>query len=245
MQETLPAPPPLDDLLADGQVALFLDFDGTLVPIAATPDSIEVPKDLRTGLNALSHRLDGRLALVSGRAIEDIAAHLGGLDVAAAGSHGIDRRRADGSQLGAEALDFPREAERALVAHAGESGLTLERKPHGAALHYRDHPHLAERGMALAQCVADEHGLILKRGKAVIELVQPGSNKGGAVLAFMDIAPFAGAKPVFIGDDMTDEDGFEAVRKMGGIAILVGNRAPSAAHFALANTDEVQAWLGL
>ena len=245
MNETLPAPPPLDDLLAEGPIALFLDFDGTLVPIAPTPDGIAVPAGLHADLLQLAERLDGRLALVSGRALDDIETHLGALDLAAAGSHGIDRRDANGAQLGAEAVDFPQEVEQALAAFVQESRFSLERKPHGAALHYRGHPDLADEGMALARDLAAQHELEVKRGKAVIELVQPGADKGGAVQAFMQVTPFAGAQPVFIGDDVTDEDGFAVVREMGGIAILVGERSPSAAHFALANTEAVRAWLGL
>jgi len=241
----LDPPPSLQQLCAEGPLALFLDFDGTLVEIAATPGGITVPATLGTTLFELSARLGDRLALVSGRAIPDLEHHLGPLRVARAGSHGIARELADGSSLGTLAEHLPLEVADALRAFAQASGFALEEKQHGAALHYRANPELEPQGAAFAEQIAREHGLEIKRGKCVIELVRPGASKAGAVRAFMEVPPFAGSRPVFIGDDITDEDGFAAAEDLGGFGILVGDRSPSTARYQLADPAAVHAWLGL
>jgi len=242
---TLDPPPSLQQLREEGPLALFLDFDGTLVEIAPTPDGIVVPEALGAGLFDLSARMSERLALISGRAIPDLEHHLGPLRVARAGSHGMARELADGSALGALAEALPDSAAEALRAFATETGFALEEKQHGAALHYRANPALEPQGLSFAQALAKAHGLEIKRGKCVIELVRPGASKAGAVRAFMEVPPFAGARPVFIGDDITDEDGFAAAVELGGFGILVGDRSPTIARYQLADPAAVHAWLGL
>jgi trehalose 6-phosphate phosphatase len=242
---TLPPPPPLPDLSREGPLALFLDFDGTLVDLAPTPDSISVGATLADDLASLSERLDHRLALVSGRAIPDLQRHLGPLRVARAGSHGIARELADGTLLGEVPAPLPEEATQALRDFAAAGGFALEQKPHGAALHYRSDPALEPAGLAFAHDLAGRHQLEVKRGKSVIELVRPGVSKEGAVRAFMQVAPFAGAMPIFVGDDVTDEDGFRAADALGGFGILVGDRTPTRARYQLPDTAAVHDWLGL
>ncbi len=241
----LPSPPTLADLTLERPVALFLDFDGTLIEIAETPEGIVVPGDLAARLVALSQRLEGRLALVSGRAVANLEEHCGPLAVAVAGSHGLSRFSATRERLGKEPAPLPDAVFAALADFAAAEGLSLEEKSHGAALHYRADPSLAERAEAFAGSLAEEHGLMVKRGKYVVELVPPGADKGAAVRAFMDEPPFAGACPVFVGDDVTDEDGFEAARELGGFGVLVGHRAATAARHALADPAAVAEWLGL
>jgi len=241
----LEPPPSLQQLSREGPLALFLDFDGTLVEIAATPGGISVPQTLGGALFELSARLGDRLALVSGRAIPDLEHHLGPLRVARAGSHGIARELADGSALGALAQALPASVAETLRSFATKAGFALEEKQHGAALHYRANPALEPQGLSFAQEIASAHGLEIKRGKCVIELVRPGASKAGAVRAFMEVPPFAGSRPVFIGDDITDEDGFAAAVELGGFGILVGDRSPTAARYQLADPAAVHAWLGL
>ena len=245
MSNTLPPPPTLKSLLAEGPVALFLDFDGTLIEIAPSPDAIEVPVSLTHTLLALDRSLHGRLALVSGRAVEDLGRHLGELAIAVAGSHGADRRLSNRSPLGKPPDPLPAAARRALAAFAAAEEFPLEAKPHGAALHFRGRPELEVRGARFAQKLAREHALLIKRGKAVVELVRPGADKGAAVRAFMSVAPFRDGRPVFVGDDVTDEDGFLAARELGGFGIAVGERSSQEANFALADTAAVHAWLHL
>jgi len=241
----LPAPPSLASLLAMGPVALFLDFDGTLVEIAATPDAIVVPPGMVARLCTLSERLSGCLALASGRAIDNLELHCGPLGVACAGSHGLARYSAGRQRLGEEPLPVSTEVFEALGQFAYDEGFRLETKTHGAALHYRSDPSLEERGLVFTGLLAKEHGLIVKRGKCVIELVPPGADKGTAVHAFMAEPPFAGARPVFVGDDLTDEDGFLAADELGGFGILVGRRTPTNARYGVADPAAVQQWLDL
>lgn len=241
----LPPPPSFGALCREGPVGIFLDFDGTLVELAATPDGIAVPGHLNRSLFELSGRLDGRLALVSGRAITDLERHLGPIEVAKAGSHGADRLRADGQQLDIRPESLPESLMLELRAVAERLGLHFEHKPHGAALHYRSRPEMEKEGLEASQALAQRHELVVKRGKYVIELVRPGADKGGAVRAFMEYAPFAGSRPIFVGDDVTDEDGFAAVADLGGIGILVGDREPSAAEYRLSGPEQVHEWLGL
>jgi len=227
-------------------VAVFLDFDGTLVEIAPTHDAIQVPDGLGARLAALSDRLDGRFALITGRSLADLAGHLGGLEFARAGSHGIECFTAGHATLGAAPRAIDRRAVVAL-AHfvAAHPGATLERKAFGAALHYRADPALEDVALVLARSLAQEHGLAVKRGKCVVELVPPGANKGSAVAAFMREAPFADALPIFLGDDVTDEDGFRAVDERGGFGIIIGDRHETCARYRLPNVRKVHEWLEL
>jgi trehalose 6-phosphate phosphatase len=241
----LDGPPPLDALCAEGAVAVFLDFDGTLVDIARHPDSIVVPHELGARLETLGARFGGRVALISGRGPDDIQRHLGRPAIAMAGSHGIARMTADGRSLGGQPEPLPDDAVAQIRTFCARHGFELEAKPHGAALHYRAAPHLEALGEDFARRLAADYGLQVKRGKCVVELVRQGADKGGAVRAFMEAEPFAGAKPVFVGDDLTDEDGFAAVAELGGFGVLVGDREPTHAHFALPDVSAVHDWLGL
>ncbi|MBI1402095.1 MAG: trehalose-phosphatase [Porphyrobacter sp.] len=240
----LPAPPSLASLLAEGPLALFLDFDGTLVEIAEGPDAIRVPERLGAGLETLAERLGGALALVSGRGIDNLTAHLGAVPLHLAGSHGGHVLAPDGVPL-REAEPLPAAAAAALDDYARDNGLLYERKAHGGALHFRARPDLEGEAHRFADGLATEHGLATKRGKAVIELVWPGADKGGAVELLLGHAPFAGARPVFLGDDVTDEDGFAACARRGGFGIAVGERPSAAARFSLDSVKDVHAWLEL
>jgi len=242
----LPPPPTLDELTAAGPLALFLDFDGTLVEIASTPDSIAVPADLAARLAALSARFGGALALVSGRSIGDLERFLGaGLPIACAGSHGSEIRLADGSALGSAPVCVPETITAKMRDYAAAHELGLEEKPHGAALHYRSNPENGPAARDFAQSLAQEHGWIAQDGKSVVELVASQADKGQAVRALMETAPFAGKLPVFIGDDLTDEHGFAAGKELGGFGILVGKREPTEASHALSGVLHVHRWLGI
>ncbi|WP_126172487.1 trehalose-phosphatase [Altericroceibacterium xinjiangense] len=241
----LNTPPSLDQLRGEGVLALFLDFDGTLVDLAATPDGIQIPEQLSDRLGRLRDTLGGRLALVSGRAVTDLERHLGPLTIARAGSHGAARMRADGSRIGEDAQALPPAVNAELAHFAQSAGFDLESKDHGAALHYRRDPSLEQRGLDFVHDLADRHELAVKRGKFVIELVHRGADKAGAVRAFMAEPPFAGATPVFIGDDVTDEDGFAAAEALGGFGIVVGDRTPTRARYRLDSPQAVHDWLAL
>ena len=164
--------------------------------------------------------------------------------VAVAGVHGLVRRHADGRLV--EALAHPRIARAAdgLAAFAArDPGLMVEDKGLSVALHFRRARHLADAARACARALALETGLTLQDGDMVAELRTPGAGKGDSVRAFMAAAPFAGATPVFVGDDATDEDGFLAAQALGGAGICVGARRPTLARFRLSEVEAALTWL--
>lgn len=242
MTRLLPEPPPLDPRCD----ALYLDFDGTLVHLAATPDGVSVPPALLALLAAVSGTLSGRLAIVSGRAV-DVLDGFGLGAHALAGSHGAEWRLADGSTGG---LARPAALDRAQAAFAafaeGRAGTLCEAKPLGTALHFRLAPGHGADALALAQRLGDEADgeLLLQHGHAMVELRTPGADKGTALTRLHASAPFAGHRPVFLGDDLTDEPAFAAAAAAGGYGVFVGNLRDTSARYGLAGPDEVLAWLG-
>jgi trehalose 6-phosphate phosphatase len=239
---TVVLPPPKPLRLA--QDALFLDVDGTLAPIAARPQDVR-PDARRTRLlDRLDAALDGRLAVVSGRTLADIDRILEGRVTAAAAVHGLVRRNPDGSIEEAPAHPGLAEAGERLRAFAArDSGLMVEEKGLSVALHYRLAGAYAAEAKRCAEAIAAETGLALQHGDMVEELRTPGPTKGDSIAGFLDIPPFRGARPVFVGDDATDEHGFEAVRAAGGVGVLVGPPRPTAAGFRVAGVEAALAWL--
>ena len=239
MSELTP-PPPLEP---EGS-ALFLDFDGTLVELAATPAAIRVPRRLRPLLERLRDKLGGRLAIVSGRSIADLEQHLPAAGIAFSGSHGLELRLADGARLPLSVpigLDDVRGAVEAFAAPI--PGLIVEGKPAGIALHYRLAPDQRERADAFMAALARERGFAIQRGNMVVELRPGGATKGDALKAFMSEPDFAGARPLFVGDDLTDEHAFAAAEALGGAGILVGPPRDTAARFRLASVSDTARWL--
>lgn len=235
------APPPLSLL---DRAALFLDFDGTLVELAETPDAIRVAPTLGPLLQRLGQRLDGRLALVSGRSIADLERHLECSGLAVSGSHGLELRLRDGSHVPLALRHDLDEAREAISGFADTvPGLLVEDKPFGVALHYRQAPQEEKRVLELLHRLAQQTGLSLQEGKMVAELRPPGADKGDAVRAFMAEPEFAGARPLFVGDDLTDEDAFQAAAELGGGGILVGRTRETSAKWRLDSVAAVATWL--
>ncbi len=227
-----------------GRIALFADLDGTLAPIEATPDAVKPDASRRRLLDALARALQGRLAVVSGRGLGDLDRVLEARIPAVAAVHGLVRRTADGRVIAASGDARVGDALAAFHAFAkADQGLLVEDKGAAVALHYRAAPAAGEACRDLARRVGATLGLMVQEGDMVVELRAPGSDKGGAVAAFMAEAPFAGFTPVFIGDDLTDEHGFEAARALGGYGVVVGRRRPTAALYALADVSAAQSWL--
>lgn len=230
--------------------ALFFDVDGCLLDFAPHPSEVVVPHGLQSDIAQLALQLDGALALVSGRAldaIDDVFADLRHLP--AAGMHGLERREFDGrmtSPPDAPATLFTVESEGRRVA-TGFPGAIVERKGPNLALHWRAAPEAQDAFRAFAAAalrVLPDYRV--QGGDHVLEL-RPGGNtpdKGSAVEAFLAESPFRGRRPVFIGDDLTDEHAFEVVNARDGLSILVGPRTQSAAHWHLENPAAVRAWIG-
>ena len=224
--------------------ALFLDLDGVLAPLAPTPDAVG-PEPRRTRvLKALAARLDGRVAIVSGRTLSEIDRIAEASVDSASGVHGLERRDALGVITTAQADPGVRRAVEAFREFARtRPGILVEDKTVSAGLHYRAAPEEGEAALALADRLAGQTGLTIQPGILVVELKTPGATKGTAVSAFMGEAPFRGATPVMLGDDLTDEYGFEAARAMGGFGVLVGPERETAATYRLPDVDAVLAWL--
>ena len=240
----LPPPPSLAELLDRGKVAILLDFDGTLVEIADRPDDIAVRPDMGELLERLATRLQDRVAVISGRSLADLETHVGIPAVACAGSHGAERRSMTGEAMGApETLNDEAIAALRHIA-AEQEGVLLEEKTFGIAFHYREQPEAGPAIDGAARAVANAHGLKVKTGKFVVEVTAGQSCKDAAVRLFMGKPRFTGALPVFIGDDVTDEDGFGAAERLGGFGVLVGDRTPTAARYQLADPAAVHEWLG-
>lgn len=236
----LPPPPP-----GVAGLSLFFDLDGTLIEIADTPDGVVVEPALLAAMTGLSERLPGRVALVSGRSLAQLDQLLGA-DVTSrltlAGSHGAELRVPGADHPAGDrpaALDA---ASRALDAFAQPRGLLVERKTMGTALHYRQAPAMAEEAEAEGVRLAVEHGLTLQHGKMLVELRAPG-DKGRAIAALLANPAMAGTRPLFFGDDVTDEDGFVACVDAGGDGVLVGPPRATAAHYRLPDVAAVRGWI--
>lgn len=228
-------PPPIAD-----DWALFLDLDGTLLDMALTPTSVVVPEGLVDVLRHLSRRLDGALAIVTGRPLEDIDRLLAPLRLPVAGNHGASGRGPDGTILAlAPVAPLPpawvAEAERVC---APWEGVIVEPKPYSLALHYRLAPAHERDVFDLLERLAAERAedYEILTAHCAFELRPRLASKGLAVEKLMELPPFRGRFPVFIGDDVTDESGREAARQLGGIGLDVG---PSFAG----SPARVRAWL--
>lgn len=209
--------------------ALFLDIDGTLLDLAETPDSIVVPPQLPFDLSALSQRLGGALALVTGRSLSFVDPLFSPFHFPVAGLHGAERRDAAGHVAHVPIpLEF-QEMKRAMALE-GERfpGVLIEDKGAAVAAHYR----LAPECQADVEAMMRRYfaqvgpGWAMQRGKMVIEIRPARADKGQAVEAFLTEAPFRGRRPLAIGDDVTDETMFHAVNRVGGQSLRVGPPGP-------------------
>ena len=225
--------------------ALFIDVDGTLLEIVARPDDVRVDQALLGQLRRIHDGLDGALALLSGRPIEQLSRLFAPLELPMAGLHGVERRAADGrvTVLGAPAgaIEQARDALRELV--AAHPGLLLEDKARSLAVHFRRAPALEPLVDAACERLAAELGgdFHVQRGLLVREIKPRGADKGTALEEFMAEAPFRDRRPVAIGDDVTDVDAFRAAERRGGYSIAVGDRVRGS--MSLPCPRALRAWL--
>lgn len=228
MTDTLPR-----ELLDPARTAFFFDCDGTLAAIVDQPDAARVEPDIVECVRLLHAATDGALAIVSGRSIAQLDVMLAPLVLPSAGVHGVERRDGAGTiyrpHFDAEAvLHIAKELDAFAARH---EGLVSEVKSASVAIHYRMRPELEAEALTLMAEIAARHpDFRLLRGKMVAELSASHRNKGDALDDFMREPPFKGRTPIFVGDDVTDEDGFAAVAKMSGIGIKIGAGTTSATH---------------
>jgi trehalose 6-phosphate phosphatase len=238
----------------DRESALFLDVDGTLLEIAARPELVTVPAELPELLGRLARQRDGALALISGRTLTALDRLFQPWRGAAAGAHGAERRRGEGKPIenAASAADHAAAAAldrlRSQLANLARRwpGAWIEDKGRTLALHYRAIPQSGSEIRAAVEhlAAAEDERLRLIAGKMVLELQPRHRHKGAVIAAFLAEPPFHGRRPVFVGDDVTDEDGFAEVNRRGGISIRIGAPAtPTRAAHTLPSVAEMLSWL--
>lgn len=207
--------------------ALFLDFDGTLVEIVDRPDAVAVKPGVPETLARLSAALGGALAVVSGRPIAFLDAKLAPFTPDAAGLHGVERRLAGVLHpcRPEEHPELRRGIERLHGALDSVENVIIEDKGCSVAVHWRMAPAEEGRAKGLVEDLAKRLGADyrIQYGKMVAEILPALSGKGPIIAKFMEEAPYAGKTPVFVGDDLTDENGFETVNRLGGVAVRIGD----------------------
>lgn len=236
----LPPPPPPDPV----RTALFLDLDGTLFALEPRPEMVHGDPESSALLAGLERALGGRVAVLTGRSLADADRILSGEVRAVSGSHGLERRDAEGRVHTASVHPAVADARDAFAAFkARHPGVVLEDKGLGVCLHYRTAPELESEVLKLGEALTARLRLQPQPGSMMFELRTPGGGKGEALAAYLAQPPFEGAVPVFVGDDLTDEHGFLAAEGMGGYGVIVGGRRPTAARYALPDVDAVRRWL--
>jgi trehalose 6-phosphate phosphatase len=229
------------------EVAFLLDIDGTLLDLAPTPREVWVPPDLTSTLRRLHDRTTGALALVSGRSLNDIDLIFAPDQFPAVGGHGAEMRLSvDSEAVATHAPPMDKELKRRLAAIAKLSpGILLEDKGYSLALHYRLAPHAEKaiyEAVSLIRADLPNAPIEVLPGKCVCEIKQSGFDKATGVRELMSHPPFCGRRPIFIGDDVTDESVFALMPDIGGLAFSVGRRALGVAgHFD--EPRDVRAWL--
>jgi len=233
-----PPPPALD-------WCLFLDVDGTLVELCDTPSQTVADPEIKALLREVAERLGGAVALVSGRKIENLDELFAPLKLPAAGLHGVERRKVGGAIQGASFIDSQLDGARASLRALVEAhpGTLLEDKDRTLAVHFRMAPQFEE---IMRQAITDIAKALgtnyhIQNGKMLFEIKPRGFSKATAIKAFMKESPFSGRQPVFVGDDLTDQDGFAIVEAQGGISIGVGDRVRGQFYFE--NVAAVRSWL--
>jgi len=229
--------------LIEPNTALFLDFDGTLADLAPRPELVRVEPELVGTLRMLHERLDGALAIISGRPIAELDQFLEPLRLPAAGVHGAEWRNGGEQRVQGPAPALVRLLPRLEALVRTHPGLLLERKSVAVAIHYRAVPELEGVVHAeIADALRHAKGLEALPGKMVVEIKPAGIDKGGAISAFMRLPPFAQRLPLFAGDDVTDEAGFAVVRALGGVGVLVGQR-DTLASTSVTGPAALRCWL--
>ena len=227
--------------------ALFLDVDGTLLDIAESPDSVCVSRELCAALQSLYQRLGGALALVSGRSVDSLDRLFAPLQLPASGVHGAQLRLRAGEPLcrvSTANLSAPIR-ERLHTLAGAHAGVLVEDKGSSIALHYRCAPVAGEvLASSLHRLLSEPEGqgLRLLPGKMVFEVIAHACDKAQAIRHFLEVEPFAGRHPLFIGDDVTDELALAMMPELGGLALSVGQLLPGA-RAAFADAAQVRAAL--
>ena len=228
-------------------VAIFLDIDGTLLEITSKPGLVKVNYNLKKLILKIMESLDGAVAFISGRTILEIDQLFKPLKLPASGKHGAERRDASGRTHIAESYDSLIMADIIKILQkfvCSNPGTILENKTQTVALHYRLKPQIEKEASDLINALILNHEeLELLKGKMVFEIKPKATNKGTAITQFMNEQPFAGKTPFFFGDDVSDEDGFQAINLINGISTCINPQPTSIAQFRLETVPSVIDWL--
>ncbi len=234
-------PPPSPSL----EWCLFLDVDGTLIELTDSPLQTVADQELKALLGLVNERLGGAVALVSGRSIEYLDALFEPLRLPAAGLHGVERRKASGGMQGASFVDTRLDRVRAavLALASAHRGTLVEDKGRTIAVHFRMAPRHEASIRESLEAIAAPLGTWyhVQEGNMVLEIMPRGFNKGAAVKEFMKEPPFSGRRPVFVGDDLTDQGGFRVAEDQGGVSIAVGDRVQG--QYRVDDSAAVRRWL--
>lgn len=237
----------VDFPIAFDQTAILLDIDGTLLDIAPKPHDVHVSPELRRMLARLAQRLGGALGLISGRSLADIDYIFDPLRLAAVGGHGAEIRispDAKPHRMQSSPLD-PALKRRFIEIGELDTGIIIEDKDYSLAIHYRLAPQLGGAVIKSVAAICEKYGcdgLSILPGKSVIEIKPRGFDKGSGLQDLMSFAPFAGRRPVFVGDDVTDEAAFAVLPRFSGIGVSVGGIVPGAS-FNFDGPKDVRLWL--
>ncbi len=233
--------------------ALFLDADGVLLEIVARPELVRASDAAIAAVGACQAALGGAVALVSGRRVADLKAIFAPLDLACAGLHGLERALPGGAleEVGPADGGIRQGVAAAARFAAAHAGVLVEDKGRTLALHTRGASHHGAATAQFAHALVNDLGpaYTVLSGKAVVEIKPAAVNKGDAIAGLMAAPPFAGRRPVFAGDDTTDEAGFAVVNAAGGISIRVGapetvtGGTATAARWHCANVAAMIRWL--
>jgi len=240
---------PPDDLerlsISETETALFLDFDGTLVDIAPTPDAISVDDSLKSLLTELNRRHDGAVSIVSGRNLREIEHYLGDSAPTISGGHGAELRHGgehvEGVKCDADRLDHIKKAVKEFAIL--DPRVIVEDKSFGIVLHFRQYPELECKVREfLTILVGEDDAFELQPAKMAVEIKPKGISKAGAIGRIMAFKEFAGRNILFAGDDVTDESAFSRVNQQGGVTVRIGE-GPTCAHYRTQSPSTFKAWL--
>ncbi len=225
--------------------AFFFDFDGTLAEIVDDPDAVTIGDDVRDALVAIGEAAGGALAVISGREIASIDRFLSPLKLPVGGAHGAERRSVEGEvhRTELDSGDLKRLAERVEGFAREYPGTSVETKRTSVALHYRRNPAAEEECVALARSLAEDYPSVsLLAGKMVLEFKFSGRTKADVIADFMAEEPFSGRRPVYFGDDVTDEDAFRVIPRWDGVSVKIGE-GPTEAGYRLVDPAALYAWM--
>ena len=245
------------------QILLFLDYDGTLTPIAARPEMAALPSQTRKILEKISRHSLFKLAVISGRGLSEIKTLLGLENIAYAGNHGLEiecppcycqgRSPEETTFIHPIAKKFQprleRLEQRLRKRLAGIDGVFIQNKGLSLSIHYRlarqtELRRIQRLSLEAVGCGQARDELRVTKGKKVLEVRPPVEwHKGKAIEWLLEIYGTVGSLPIFAGDDITDEDGFEVLHKVGGISVLVGEDKASSAHYYLESPEQLHRWL--